>query len=36
VRKLREEKFAPLVRKAMKENAHDISKSRAVIADRIK
>jgi len=33
---LREEKFAPLVRKAMKENSHDVSKSRAVIESKVK
>jgi hypothetical protein len=36
VRRLREEKFAPIVRKVLKENDVDINKSRAVIADRIR
>jgi hypothetical protein len=36
VRKLREEKFAPIVRKVLKENEADVGRSRAVIADRIR
>ena len=36
MRRLRERKFAPYVRKVLKDSAVDVSKSRMAIAERVK